>query len=255
MTRWFQSTPAIDGRRNGRGFDYRTTKEFQSTPAIDGRRNAIMLSRTAQDHRFQSTPAIDGRRNFSSHSLTLFTKVSIHSGHRWPEKCEYARMAPLLHLCFNPLRPSMAGEMGSQGMWEQMRRLFQSTPAIDGRRNSNRCRLCTTRQCFNPLRPSMAGDIAIRREPREIVEGFNPLRPSMAGEIAVSAGSLGRLEFQSTPAIDGRRNICRAQDIMHSKAVSIHSGHRWPEKSSRAANSRTRKLFQSTPAIDGRRNA
>ncbi len=131
---------------------------------------------------FQSTPAIDGRRNLSGDRRHLGQRVSIHSGHRWPEKSFFGRarlgvVAVSIHSghrwpekwsfaatlrtrwSFNPLRPSMAGEMAMYLFSRCTCCVFQSTPAIDGRRNFHFSRHGTVTTSFNPLRPSMAGEM------------------------------------------------------------------------------------------------
>ncbi len=66
------------------------------------------------------------------HATEAGAVVSIHSGHCWPENHEYRSVEhPVAG--FNPLRPLLAGESISTSS-ANYRSLFQSTPAIAGRR-------------------------------------------------------------------------------------------------------------------------
>ncbi len=85
------------------------------------------------------------------------------------------------------------------------RSVFQSTPAIAGRRIASWFALA--RVAMFQSTPAIAGRRIRRRNGhRHLRSGFNPLRPLLAGE---SPGAGGRPvfeeEFQSTPAIAGRR--------------------------------------------------
>ncbi len=88
---------------------------------------------------------------------------------------------------------------------ESVSLLFQSTPAIAGRR------------------------IRSRRSRHRCRCGFNPLRPLLAGESCTPGAAPRRsCTFQSTPAIAGRR-IAEEKLGDDQRGVSIHSGHCWPE--------------------------
>ena len=130
--------------------------------------------------------------------------VSIHSGHQWPENPRSPTVLKSMG-CFNPLRPSMAGEPRPRTSTRRMTTvsihsghqwpenpfwfqttpsdvMFQSTPAINGRRT--------------------------------ILEGARIRRASAVSihsghqwpENRSIASAIGRSRvFQSTPAINGRR--------------------------------------------------
>ncbi len=105
----FQSTRAIAGRRtpSSGGVDHRA--QFQSTPAIAGRRTPVSVASTDSSSAFQSTPAIAGRRTRMPEFKLLLEDVSIHSGHCWPENPP-VQVTLVPDVCFNPLRPLLAGE-------------------------------------------------------------------------------------------------------------------------------------------------
>ncbi len=178
-------------------------------------------------------------------------EVSIHSGHCWPENPGPPARLNGPRLRFNPLRPLLAGE-SRPSLTPYADNVFQSTPAIAGRRIPRWTGPVPPTECFNPLRPLLAGESQIF-EPRKCLitvsihsghcwpenhpasgwcaaglERFNPLRPLLAGESTAHGPWQSATTFQSTPAIAGRRI----------------DGEKPPS---------AQKLFQSTPAIAGRR--
>ncbi len=82
---------------------------FQSTPAIAGRRIRSSWCRAGLGWLFQSTPAIAGRRIGIRHIQARVPRVSIHSGHCWPEN-PFSSTRKTGPRSFNPLRPLLAGE-------------------------------------------------------------------------------------------------------------------------------------------------
>ncbi len=151
---------------------------------------------------FQSTPAIAGRRMLHSIAWGVNPMVSIHSGHCWPEN----------HLGLRYVRRESvsihSGHCWPENWWTQPTAatgsVFQSTPAIAGRRMSE-------------VRHIHALDTVS-------IHSGHCWPENAQGSLTETRGGT----FQSTPAIAGRR-IRGAAGHRGGEVVSIHSGHCWPE--------------------------
>ena len=161
---------------------------------------------------FQSSPAREGRCCAPPHrGRTNPTRFNPHR----PVKAGAARgtpASPASGRCFNPHRPVKAGAAPTRMLATSPIRLFQSSPAREGRCCATRCRRRPRRRRFNPHRPVKAG--AAQRCARRTTGGrrFNPHRPVKAGAAFVTATlmMIHRM-FQSSPAREGRCCIRRAR--------------------------------------------
>ena len=155
---------------------------------------------------------------------------------------------------------------------------FQSTPAITGGRDRAywpRLRAC---RCFNPRPPLLAGETARTGRGSGRADVSIHARHYWRARRAVSAVSLERQQFQSTPAITGGRDVVipgqrffshvfqstpaitggRDQikrPIWAPSGFSIHARHYWRARPKCISMSSATTKFQSTPAITGGRDA
>ncbi len=247
----FQSTPAIAGRRilphSGRGSCGDGFNPLR--PLLAGESEAVVVGTAAavvsihSGHCWPENLKKSGRcarAKVSIHSghcwpenplanpkSAVIANVSIHSGHCWPENRVAALARQACAGSFNPLRPLLAGESRAR-------------------------RPPTDRSGFNPLRPLLAGESPSKPR-RARSTSFNPLRPLLAGESTSVHQCWASIEFQSTPAIAGRRIVERVRSwIMCGgfQSTPAIAGRRIRASRRLSAIEST---FQSTPAIAGRR--
>ncbi len=298
-------------------------KWFQSTPAIAGRRIRWRIRGRGRDRSFNPLRPLLAGESTEICRISGLTPVSIHSGHCWPENPWFATSRPPSSTFqstpaiagrrisykhpprgderrFNPLRPLLAGESRAGHSCGRRGDGFNPLrPLLAG--ESRRPSAARSGSRFNPLRPLLAGESTGLMGPWWPRRGFNPLRPLLAGESrrGWNPGRKAKV-FQSTPAIAGRRirvqnrldvevavsihsghcwpeNLgldlqilhhavsihsghCWPENLVHAALgadvlVSIHSGHCWPENQTMSCSESVLFMFQSTPAIAGRRIA
>jgi hypothetical protein len=169
--------------------------------------------------KFQSTPAHGGRRDLGEGELAAHD-VSIHA-RAWRATRHLGAgqlVAPYVSIHARAWR---ATTLGGDGIL--LNKLFQSTPALGGRRFRMAAAMRYS-ACFNP-------------------------RPRMAGDLCHVAGQGNVQWFQSTPAHGGRHS--GGQRFTGRPPVSIHA-RAWRATVEQAVLFAHTEPFQSTPAHGGR---
>ena len=165
----------------------------------------------------------------------MFQSTSASAGRRYLA----GSRVPRATRCFNPLRPALAEDTGS----ESARSSATSVSIHFGQRwpkilYVSSC--CTSILRFNPLRPALAED-TIRGPTTRGTGAFQSTSASAGRRYdRILRAVYSSHWFQSTSASAGRRYLDRAQPC-RGVHVSIHFGQRWP-KIPRAARREPRRL-------------
>ena len=252
---------------------------FQSSPAARGGRNAVKARLEAINKAFQSSPAARGGRNNKTDPLDrdfiLFQSSPAARGGR--NRAE-AR-SPAVTMSFQS-SPAARGGRNFAGSGVRARTIeFQSSPAARGGRNhdaavagvpfgkvsilarrTRRAQLRSGLYCM----PGIVVSILARRTRwaqldrcvcRFSIAGFNPRPPHAAGATLNTAITLNALEFQSSPAARGGRNLLLVQALRRPRVVSILARRTRRAQQGQIFHYGIDDLFQSSPAARGGRNA
>ncbi len=154
--------------------------------------------------------------------------VSIHSGHCWPENLRLLNVHPHRRSVFQST-PAIAGRRiwmpaNASGLAK-----FQSTPAIAGRRIVSVPGACGLPSRFQST-PAIAGRRIFCHQ--AVLNGlacFNPLRPLLAGESPMASVVLVTPSFNPLRPLLAGESRRRLREGARFDGVSIHSGHCWPE--------------------------